>query len=535
MKLSYDDLKKRNKWLNVNISIPQYDIESVVKRTYKTPEWVHFGAGNIFRGFIAKLQEELLNKGLADKGIIAVDTFDKDIIDKIYRPYDNLSLVVGLKPDGNTVDSIVGCITESIWTDSESFSRLKDIFSNPSLKMISTTITEKGYALNDIAGNIFGIVKEDIENGPSKPVHAMSIITSLLYHRYLAGGHKLAVVSMDNCSRNGETFMNSVMTIAKAWCEKGHVDAGFIEYLNDGSRISFPWTMIDKITPRPSKVIEEMLNKKGVEDISPVITEKKTFIAPYVNAEIPQYLVIEDDFPNGRPSLEHAGVYFTDRGTVNAVEKMKVTTCLNPLHTALAVFGCVLGYKSIAEEMKDPMLKKLVMHIGYDEGLPVVSDPGIISPRDFINEVIEERLPNPFIPDMPQRIATDSSQKIPIRFGTTIRAYIDSDTLDVKDLTYIPLAIAGWLRYLIGVDDNGNPIELSTDPLLDDLKAQLDGIKLGQPETVGDKLKPILSNKTLFANDLCEAGLYDKIHDMFILMITSKGAVRKTLENYLLM
>ncbi|MCA5011204.1 mannitol dehydrogenase family protein, partial [Clostridioides difficile] len=84
---------------------------------------------------------------------------------------------------------------------------------------------------------------------------------------------------------------------------------------------------------------------------------------------------------------------------------------------------------------------------------------GILSPEDFIREVIEYRLPNPFIPDAPQRIATDTSQKIPIRFGETIKAYLADDNLDVQTLTAIPLAIAGWLRYLLGVDDEGNAME----------------------------------------------------------------------------
>ena len=132
--------------------------------------------------------------------------------------------------------------------------------------------------------------------------------------------------------------------------------------------------------------------------MAPIVTEKNTFIAPFVNAEKPQYLVIEDNFPNGRPPLEEAGVYMTDRETVNNTEKMKVMTCLNPLHTALAVYGCLLGYNSIADEMKDNELRALVEKIGYDEGMPVVIDPKIINPSDFIHEVVEKRLPNPFVP-----------------------------------------------------------------------------------------------------------------------------------------
>ncbi len=128
----------------------------------------------------------------------------------------------------------------------------------------------------------------------------------------------------------------------------------------------------------------------------PVITSRNTYIAPFVNAEGPQYLVIEDCFPNGRPALEKAGVYMTDRDTVNKVERMKVTTCLNPLHTALAVYGCVLGYTLIADEMKDPLLNKLVRQIGPGGDSTVVTlIQGILSPEDFVNEVIDVRSTKP--------------------------------------------------------------------------------------------------------------------------------------------
>lgn len=120
---------------------------------------------------------------------------------------------------------------------------------------------------------------------------------------------------------------------------------------------------------------------------------------------------------------------------------MKVCTCLNPLHTSLAIFGCLLGYTSIAEEMKDETLRTLVNKIGYDEGMPVVADPKIIEPKQFANEVITVRLPNPFIPDTPQRIACDTSQKLSIRFGETIKLYVERDDLDVGSLRYIPLTL----------------------------------------------------------------------------------------------
>ena len=244
-------------------------------------------------------------------------------------------------------------------------------------------------------------------------------------------------------------------------------EPGFLDYINNREKVTFPWSMIDKITPRPDASVEEILKKDGLEETESVVTAKNTYVAPFVNAEECEYLVIEDAFPNGRPKLEKGGLIFTGRETVDKVEKMKVCTCLNPLHTALAVYGCLLGYKKISEEMKDEQLFRMVKMIGYTEGLPVVTDPGVLDPKEFIDTVVSLRIPNPFMPDSPQRIATDTSQKLAIRFGETIKAYMASPVLKVEDLKMIPLVFAGWLRYLMGVDDQGQSFELSPVPLVD--------------------------------------------------------------------
>ena len=529
-------LTRQAEWNLLNVRLPKFDIAAMREKTAEAPIWVHFGAGNIFRGFVARLQQKLLNEGEADRGVIAVDTFDYDIIDKIYKPYDELTMMVGLKPDGTTEREIVAAVADSIKADSadaDEMEKLRRIFTAPSLQMASFTITEKGYTLRGMDGNLLPVVVEDMKNGPANAKHAMSMVTALMLERYKAGKYPIALTSMDNCSHNGEKLRSSIMEIVDAWAANDFVEDGFVAYMNDENTVSFPWSMIDKITPRPAKVVEDALAADGIEDMAPIVTSRGTFIAPFVNAEIPQYLVVEDNFPNGRPALEKAGVYMTDRDTVNRTERMKVTTCLNPLHTALAVYGCMLGYTSIAKEMQDTELKALVEHIGYDEGMPVVTDPGIIRPTDFIHEVLGQRFPNPFIPDTPQRIATDTSLKMPIRFGETIKSYIASDKLDVTALTYIPLAIAGWLRYLLGIDDEGKPMEVSSDPLLDTLQKQLEGIQFGNPSSVGDKLRPILANKEIFASDLVQAGLADKIEGMFRELLAGPGAVRATLQKYL--
>ena len=535
MKLTLSGIKETSAWQAAGIKLPAYDVEKIAEETKKAPTWVHFGAGNIFRIFIGGLANKLIEQGELNKGITCVETFDFDVIDKIYKPYDNLVLAVTLKADGSTEKEVLGSLTEAIKAQSnaaEEWDRLRAIFVNPELQMISFTITEKGYALTSADGNYFPFIQADIDNGPEKPGSAMAVTCALLFERYKAGKYPLSVVSMDNCSHNGEKLQNSILTMAKEWEKKGFVDAGFVAYLSDESQVAFPWSMIDKITPRPADSVCEELKKAGVEDMEPVITSKRTYIAPFVNAEGPQYLVIEDKFPNGRPALEKAGVYMTDRDTVNKVERMKVTTCLNPLHTALAVYGCVLGYTLIADEMKDEELNKLVHQIGPVEGMPVVTDPGILSPVDFVDEVINVRIPNPFMPDAPQRIATDTSQKVGIRYGETIKSYV-AKYGDAKKLTAIPLAIAGWCRYLLAVDDNGEKFELSADPMVPELTRALEGIEVGRPETYNGQLKGILSNVNIFGIDLYEAGLGEKIEGMFLEEIAGPGAVRAALKKYL--
>lgn len=537
MKLNKDAIKNKTAWEAAGISLPDFDYEAMLTYTKEHPVWVHFGAGNIFRGFIARLQQKLLDEGLTKSGIVAADTFDFDIIDKIYAAHDNLAILVSLKADGNADKEVVASISEGLRAnsaDTEHMGRLKEIFRNQELQMVSFTITEKGYSLANIKGERLTVVEKDITDGPDKAVHATSIVTALMLERFKAGAYPVALVSMDNCSHNGDKLKSAVLEIAEAWTDKGFADKAFVEYLSDGSKVSFPWSMIDKITPRPDKQIQEDLEKSGIEGMEPVVTSKNTYIAPFVNAEVPEYLVVEDSFPNGRPPLEKAGVYFTNRETVDNTERMKVTTCLNPLHTALAVFGCLLGYNRISDEMRDSELKALVELIGYKEGLPVVVNPGIIDPKAFLQEVLEVRLPNPFIPDMPQRIATDTSQKIVIRFGETIKSYIADTNLNVDSLTGIPLAIAGWLRYLLAVDDEGKVMEISGDPMLEQLRQQLSGIEVGNPSSYNGQLKELLSNKALFASDLCACGLSGKIEGMFTEMLQGKGAVRSTLRKYIM-
>lgn len=532
MRLTLESLQKeRELWEKAEIALPQFDMPGVWEKTKAAPTWIHFGAGNIFRGYIAQLAQSMLENGFGDTGVIAADCFDGEMIDRIYQPYDNMTLFVGLRADGKHERKVIASVAQALKWKNESAGdgeRLREIFRKPSLQMVSFTITEKGYALHDLHGSLLPVVKSDIENGPRGAKHMMSIVTALLWERFQNDALPIAVVSMDNCSHNGDRLKQSVMLIAQKWHENGFVSDGFMDYLENPVKVSFPWSMIDKITPRPDEQIAKCLKDIGIEEMAAITTKKHTYIAPFVNAEIPQYFVIEDHFPAGRPKLEKAGVYFTDRETVDKTERMKVTTCLNPLHTALAVFGCLLGFHKIADEMQDADLKTMVERLGYEEGIPVVPHPGIIDPAAFLQEVIEQRLPNPFLPDTPQRIATDTSQKISIRFGETIKAY-EAKTAQ-RELKIIPIVIAAWLRYLLGYDDAWNKMELSPDPMLPQLQQMISTVRLGDKNPDMSGVREILKNKAIFGTDLCANGLHEGIEVLFTDMIGEEGAVRAVLR-----
>jgi len=465
MKLNLKSIQNPENW--PGYMLPKFDVPSMVERTKKEPIWLHMGAGNIFRIFPAAMQQELLNTGLADRGITVCECYDEEIIPTVFEPYDNLSLAVSLKADGDMEKTVIASIAEAV-SEKE---RLLEVFSAPSLQMISFTITEKGYA-----GSI------------------MDIVAGGLLARHKAGAFPLTLLSMDNCAQNGDVLKKAVKSAANPSIHS------YIESL------SFPWSMIDKITPRPSQKISDKLKAEGYEDTEIITTSKGTWISSFVIGEECQYLVVEDTFPNGRPLLEKAGLIFADRDTVSKTEKMKVGTCLNPLHTALAISGCLLNYKTIWECMQNQHLKAFIKSIA-EEGLPVVSDPKVINPEDFLQDVLEKRLQNPFLGDTPQRIATDTSQKIPMRFGETLKLRKKAG-LPEEELKAIPFFFALWLHYLKG--------EVEPDPRAKELIAK--------------SASEILSDTSIFGIDLTKSIIGEKIQKY--LSELSENSVKSVIEKY---
>ena len=444
-----------------------------------------------------------------------------------------------MPPDSaDTSVDVVASLADTLAAGAD-WERVLEYFAQPSLQMVTVTCTEKGYGIDNPA------VEADLAAGPDKPSHIMSIAAAGAWHRFNHGAAPLAFVSMDNCAENGKLFQESVMAIVEHWAASGKVSQEFIDYMSDTSKITFPWTMIDRITPRPDDGTIAMLGDLGVGGMDVVETTKGTFIAPFSNTEHISYLAVQDAFPNGRPPLETTGVLFApDTEGVAAYEAMKVGTCLNPLHTTLAVFGCLLGHTSISEEMADPELSAM-LRAQSAEALPKAVRPAGLEPADFLNTCLDERFPNPNVPDTPQRIATDTSQKMDVRYGGTMQAY----GAEAAGLEIIPLAVAGWLRYLAGADtveggtdDDGAPFTLSDDgPFYADAKAvaAAASIKVGSPESVTtEAVKTLLDFGFKRAGsqielDIYGIGLGDKIEGLLRELVAGPGAVRATMKRCL--
>ncbi|MDR3116368.1 MAG: mannitol dehydrogenase family protein [Bifidobacteriaceae bacterium] len=537
------NIAKSGEFPTIKITAPYSSLEYArikapkVNKLDNSVNWVHFGGGNLFRCFHEQIQQELIDKGLSNSPMALIETYDDELIDQIYHKFKNRTLNVILVGDGSYGLEVFDCVNPALFAGAKNdWEAAKNLFASSNLQLATITVTEKGYNLKGIDGNYLEIVKQDMAAGPEKSSGFIARLLALMYWRFVNGAHPIALCSTDNFSRNGDKLKDSLLQIADVWQKKGFVDKDFLEYLNDVQKVAYPLSMIDRITPQPSEKFVKTLSSIGLEEMGIIKTSKNTVTAPFTNTELTHYLVVEDNFPNGRPPFEKAGVIMTSKEKVDEVERMKVCTCLNPLHTSLAILGCLLKFVSISDEMKDNDLVKLIKRIGYIEGLPVVTDPGIINPKKFIDEVIYERLPNPNIPDTPQRIAADTSQKIPIRFGQTILLYKEQ-LKDIESLKGIAFTLAAWLRYLMRLDDEGKPFALSPDPAEENLRQFVSSLRLGSDNV--DSVLPLLHDKAIFAVDLYQVkndktSLAEMVINFLKKMLTSGengvGGVRQTLS-----
>jgi fructuronate reductase len=518
--LTDDPVTRAADFAAAGISLPDFDQTAMAG---SAPSWLHIGPGNLFRALHAVLAQGLLDRGALPGGVAVAETLRPKLIHDVYRRHSNRHLCVVAPASGPLDKELIASVASSYVARPDhraDWDALLGLVANPALQMITLSITEKGHGVGPLADRAV------VAGGPGTPANAMGVLASLLVARQAAGGVPVAVVSTDNFRHNGDRLRSAVLTVADAWSAGGAVPAGFPGWLRDPSRVAFPLTMIDRITPNPSPAIAAALARQGFEDTELLPLSPGTVVAPFANTEPDWHLVVEDSFPGGRPPLEAVGVRFATRATVEAADEMKVTACLNPIHTALALFGVLLGYDDIATEMADADIAALVRRLGYDEALPVCGNPEVLDPKTFLDEVVERRLPNHNLHDTPQPIAADTSEKLPIRFGATIEKHLRRGGA----LVATPLVLAAWLRYLLGVDDRGEPMELSPDPIMPRLRASLEDTVLGAV-TPGQAAKAARLATCVIGVDLAASGMEAQVARQFESLAAGPGAVRAALQS----
>ncbi|PWG00183.1 mannitol dehydrogenase family protein [Levilactobacillus bambusae] len=532
VKLTDDYLRQPADFEDVGIFIPTFSQAQLSEKTKQTPQWIHVGPGNVFRGYHAALAQSLIEQGNLETGIIVMDTHDDSLIEKIYHPYSDRILQVLPTIEGTLTKTLLASVAGAYYVAPdrlEAWRTMQHYFQQPSLQVVTFTVTKDGYNLVDEQGEPYQTIQEDMVNGPDEPLSDMGRITALLYARYQAGRLPIALLSTDNFSQNGDRLKGSVLTIADSWETNRVIEPGFSEYLTDSACVSFPISTIDRTTLAPSHEVAAKLQEQGFSDTTMLERPGHSAVAPFVNTEVAHYLVVEDNFPNGRPPFEQVGVIMTDRTTVNQVDESKVTTTLWPILDTLAIYGKLLGFETLAEAIQHPELSQLVKNVGQ-ESVAVAEPIEAVDEEAYLAELISSRLPNPYLSATTQYMAKRLSTHLATNFGVTVSRYDARDNVAPQQLTHISLVIATWIRYLMGINDEGRPFNPSPDDRWNECHAYVADIQLGEETDVHAHLEPLLSDRTLFGQNLYGVGIGEQIEADFKAEIAGVGAIKATLS-----
>ncbi|WP_430383356.1 mannitol dehydrogenase family protein [Yoonia maritima] len=459
---------------------------------------VHLGPGAFFRAFNAPYTAEAMAKSGGDWGILTVSLRSADIRDKL-KPQDCAYTAVELAPEGAEY-TVVEAI-EDILVAPENPGAVLDAMADPQVKIVSTTITEKGYCHNPATGELLldhPDIAHDLTHSDA-PKSAIGYIVHALNRRRLAGVAPFTMMPCDNLPNNGPLTRSVVLGFARA------LDADLATWIE--ANVRFPATMVDRITPATTQAdVDALTAAQGYIDNACVMHE------PF------RQWVIEDDFVNGdRPDWGGVGAQLVR--DVEAFELMKLR-CLNGTHSTLAYLGYLAGYETISETVADPAFVNLINSLWENEITPTVPQP---EGEDLLAycAALLKRYQNPSIRHRTWQIAMDGSQKLPQRLLGTV-----ADNLAAgRDIPGLALGVAGWMRYIGGVDEKGALIEVK-DPLSDRLRATYDSS--GDPE---EKVVALLNIKEVFAPDLANNTVFRRAVTQAFLRLCHDGA-RATVQGF---
>lgn len=440
--------------------VPHYD------RAKVTPGIVHLGIGAFHRAHMAVYVDDLLAQD-PSWGIVGASLRRPDTKDAL-EPQGGL-YTIAVRDAAGTHPRVIGSILSVMDANTER-DALLDLMASPAIRIVSLTVTEKGYCHDPATGELdekHPDVVHDLAN-PAAPKSAPGMLVEALARRKAAGVAPFAVMSCDNLPSNGETAKRIVTRFAALR------DADLGEWVK---AVAFPSTMVDRIVPSTTDADRtEVTALIGAEDAWPIMTEPFT------------QWVIEDHFPTGRPAFETVGAQLVK--DVEPFELMKLRM-LNGSHSTMSYLGFLGGYQYIAEVMGDPAYVKLIHGLMTEEAMPTLDMPG--TDLGAYRDQLLERFRNPALKHRTWQIAMDGSQKLPQRLLGTIRDRLKAE----KPITRLALGVAAWMRYVTGVDEDGGEIDVRDPHALkmhaiaagagDDADALFDGL-VGLNEVFGTDL-----------------------------------------------
>ena len=475
-------------------NIPKYDREKMKTRI------VHIGFGAFHRAHQALFTDRLLNKGNSDWAICEVNIIGGEELINDIRKQDHLYTV--LEKEAKSKQAyIIGSVKESLLAPTDGIEAILEKMADPIVEIVSLTVTEKGYCMLPGGAGLDlnnDLIKADLAS-PSEPISAPGVIVEALYRRMQRGLKSFTALSCDNMPENGLVLRKAILDLANA---RDPELAKWIE-----TNTTFPCTMVDRIVPAATsetlKEIQEELG--GMFDPCGIACE------PFIQ------WVIEDNFATARPNWNEVGAEFVDN--VVPYEEMKLRM-LNGSHSFLAYLGYLAGYEHINDCMNDENYKKATLSLMMQQQAPTLNVPSHVNLQQYAEKLIE-RFSNPSLKHRTWQIAMDGTQKLPQRMLDSIRWHIKHNS----DFSLLALGVAGWMRYVGGIDDNNQIIDIR-DPMSEQLRkvvnTNVDGV---------ERVDQLLKLETVFGTDLPKNEKLKTILKNYYLSLMKNGA-KSTLDSY---
>lgn len=464
-------------------------IHSKVDQTILKTRIVHIGFGAFHRAHQALYSNEMLEKTQSDWGTCEVNLFSGSEVIKQLR-LQNHRYLVAEKGAHETIIKMIGSITESLHPRLDSQQAVIEKMAEEKVAIVSMTITEKGYCVDHATGQLDpnnSLITHDLQH-PSEPNSAIGYIVEALRLRRDRGFAAFTVMSCDNVQENGHVAKAAVLGFASL------LDKTLAQWIEDNA--SFPCTMVDRIVPAATpETLHEIEKLSGIKDPCAVACE------PF------RQWVIEDNFVQGRPDWNVAGAEFVK--DVVLFEEMKLRM-LNGSHSFLAYLGYLGGYVHISDTMTNQAYRNAAFDMMLKAQAVTLNMPEDTNLEVYASSLIE-RFTNPSLKHQTWQIAMDGSQKIPQRLGASLRFHLQHGS----DYKWIAMGIAGWMRYIKGIDELGQAIDVR-DPLTQTFSTIHS--KFSQPQ---DRVKALLGIETIFDPALLKNKEFVKtVTDAYQLLLT---------------